>query len=98
MTKRKTSKKGDAAVAATVKQEGREFLKKENLRLIIGFIILLMAIYIAVAIVSFFVNGSLDQSLMDSAERSTRPVSNWAGNLGAWISFTLVNNSFGIPS
>lgn len=98
MTKRKTSKKGDAAVAATVKQEGREFLKKENLRLIIGFIILLMAIYIAVAIVSFFVNGSLDQSLMDSAERSTRPVSNWAGNLGAWFSFTLVNNSFGIPS
>lgn len=98
MARRKPVKNEDKTVTAVVKKEGREYLKKENIRLIVGILILIIALYTVLSLVSFFISGSQDQTFVDSAVPSTRSVSNWAGSLGAHLSNYLVNGCFGIPS
>ena len=54
------------------------------------------------SIISFFITGASDQSVVESFSYSgveaQRVTSNYAGLLGARIAYYLINNCFGMPS
>lgn len=78
--------------------EGKEILTGENVRFVVGLVVLLAALYLALSMVSFFLTGTSDQTLLESGLKSSRDISNWGGMLGARVSYSLVNDCFGIAS
>lgn len=95
--KKSNSKKIKKPNIEQAKKESKEFLTSENVRFVIGVVLLLFSLYMLLSFVSFFFTGTLDQSIMESGN-STRNISNWGGMLGASVSFYFINNCFGLAS
>jgi DNA segregation ATPase FtsK/SpoIIIE, S-DNA-T family len=67
-------------------------------KITIGVLLVLLSIALAVAFVSYFVNGKFDQSeIHDLTSRDTQ-VQNWLGKAGAFISDFFIYKGFGVPS
>jgi S-DNA-T family DNA segregation ATPase FtsK/SpoIIIE len=79
-----------------------ELLKLETASFIIGFVFLLVTIYLLLAFTSFFFTGMADQSLIDSLRNGSvvdaNLFQNYAGEQGARISNYLINDCFGVAS
>jgi len=86
----------------TVKPSGKKkklrgsFLKNEKFRFILGVLVLLIALYLLIAFISFLFYGTADQSKLDLAFKSG--IKNKAAILGAYLSELIINRGFGIPS
>ncbi|MDR1644531.1 MAG: DNA translocase FtsK [Tannerellaceae bacterium] len=81
----------------------KKFLTNEHTRFITGLILFFIAIYMGLALLSFFFTGAADQSKIENLPLSDlvfskNSVSNWAGVRGAYIAHLLMNRWFGIPS
>jgi len=79
-------------------QKTKEFFNNKQTQLIIAFALLVLAIFIALSFISFFLNWQADQSQLDRFYDKTVPVSNLTGKIGATISHIIVFNGFGIAS
>jgi len=86
----------------TVKPSGKKkksrgsFLKNEKFRFILGVLVLLIALYLLIAFISFLFYGTADQSKLDLMSKSG--IKNKAAILGAYLSELIINRGFGIPS
>lgn len=76
-------------------------LKNERIKAITGLILLLLAVYIGLALISFLIIGGADQSKIENL--STRElfdrgsgIQNWCGAIGALLSNWLINQTFGV--
>jgi S-DNA-T family DNA segregation ATPase FtsK/SpoIIIE len=79
------------------------FFMNEKFRFILGSIILIVAVYLLIAFISFLFFGAADQSKLDLKlkdlvlDRSIT-VENKAGKTGAYLSELIINKGFGIAS
>ncbi len=107
-TKRKT-KKSNKIDWKQIYSSTKLFLKNERAQFIFGVLVAFAGVYIFLTILSFFFTGSSDNSIVNSlsykeyikyeSNDSPKPeISNWMGNAGAYVSNSLVNNSFGVTS
>lgn len=80
-----------------------DFLKDDRFPKIFGVFCLLFAIYLSIAIVSYFFTWQADQNYVHNFDwalfsQNNAEIQNSLGKLGAVISNTLINNWFGIPA
>lgn len=81
----------------------KNIFQNDKANFIIGVTLLLFAVYIILAFISYFNTGQADQSLvMDlrpgEIENSTKSFENYCGSIGALMSYFLIARSFGIPA
>lgn len=81
----------------------KAFLGNERTHFITGLIISIVAIYVGLALISFFFTGAADQSKIENVPVSDLlinrgSVENWTGVRGAFLSDLLMNRWFGISS
>ncbi len=79
-------------------QKTKQFLSNKQTQLIIAFSLMIIAVFITLSIISFFLNWQADQSQLEQFYDKTVSVNNLTGKIGADIGQTLVFNGFGIAS
>ena len=101
--KSNTTKKRNNKAADTIISSGKvkkALFSKENICFLSGLVLLFASLYIMLSIISFFITGASDQSVVESFSYSgveaQRVTSNYAGLLGARIAYYLINNCFGL--
>lgn len=98
-SKKKTSKKATSDIAAKEAiREGKELLSSENLRFVVGLVVLLFSLYTIISFVSFYFTGPMDQSIIESTSETARDAGNWGGMFGATLSDYFINKCFGVSS
>lgn len=82
------------------KRRGFRFFTDERIRLSIGSLMLIFALFLILSFVSYFFTWKTDQSFEWEKIISTPElrVENWAGKSGAWFSSLFLNKWFGIAS
>lgn len=76
-------------------------LGDERVRIAFGLVILVIWVFFALSMLSFLFTGAADQSKLDMPfwdllKNSDVKFENWTGKIGAYLSNTFVNNSFGL--
>ena len=79
------------------------FQQNETFNFILGILLLLSAIFIIIAFISYFSTGEADQSLVTDLrpgelENSTRSFQNTCGSIGAITSYFFISRCFGIAA
>lgn len=77
-----------------------QFYHDERLRLALGIFLILLALYLFLAMISYLFTWKTDQSFEWSGIFSNPEikVENWAGKTGAWFGNLLINKWFGLAS
>ncbi len=79
-----------------------QFFKSEVTHFIVGLIILMIALFSTLSMVSFFFTGAADQSKVEGLSifhlGTIKNIQNWTGTRGACLSNVLMNNWFGIST
>ena len=75
----------------------------EKLKFVTGLLLLVMAVYITLAFISFFTTGAADQSLIESPRagelmNTQRSFQNDCGSIGAYTSYFFIKRCFGLPA
>ncbi len=101
MTKKKTEKKSEPKEIKT--PHFIKLIKSETTHFVIGLISVIFAVYLLLALTSFFFTGAADQSILDNPQpgelmQTTHQVKNYAGARGAQLSEFLINECFGIAA
>lgn len=81
----------------------KTFLTNERTRFITGLILVMLTIYVALALISFFFTGAADQSQVQNIPLgdllvNRGAVENWTGVRGAFLADLLMNRLFGVSS
>ena len=71
---------------------------KQQYKVLIGCIIVLFAIGLLVAFISFFINGQNDQSIIENLSDRNQTAENWFGKLGTYLSNLFIFKGFGVAS
>ena len=79
-------------------QKTTAFFNNKQTQLILAFALMIFGIFIALSIISFFLNWQADQSQLDRFYDKAVPVNNLTGKLGAKIGHIVVFNGFGIAA
>ena len=75
----------------------------EKVSFVLGVVMLVVSVYMIMAFVSFFTTGDADQSLIESPRpddllNAKREFQNSCGSIGAWLSYYLIKQCFGLPA
>lgn len=80
----------------------KSVFKNETLSFLIGLFLVIFAVYMLLAMASFFSTGEADQSILENERvdllSTDNGVRNYAGSKGAELSNYLINKSFGVSS
>ena len=81
----------------------QNIFSNEKTDFLLGAILLVIAVYVIIAMVSYFQTGQADQSILEDLRprewmNSDRSFSNYCGSIGAIIAYTLIAVNFGIPA
>ncbi|MBR1785874.1 MAG: DNA translocase FtsK 4TM domain-containing protein [Paludibacteraceae bacterium] len=89
-------------VESAWKQRFKQILSDDRVRIACGIVLLAVALYALVAVVSFFFTGQADFSVLDNPPQGIRAlrreIQNWVGVVGARLSRWLIDSTFGISS
>lgn len=97
-------KKSERKSQKTSKAVGyREDKKSEKPDFILGLILLLVAIYMIIAMISYFKTGQADQSTLESMRpgewvNNGKQFTNYCGSFGAILAYYLITVNFGLPA
>ncbi len=99
MAKKNTSPKKHKSPAPDTKGLMKN-VKGDTIQFIIGFFLIIFSIYLFLAFLSFFVTGSADQSILESATAEElmarhNEIRNYAGLRGAQLANYFINECFG---
>lgn len=99
-TKKKEEKKPDSE--SRLKKIIR-FFKSERTHFILGLCFVMLAVYLFLALLSFFFTGSADQSKLENLSIGElsgikNEIRNWTGAFGAYLSDLLINKWVGVSS
>lgn len=100
---KKTTSERDKEKAPSLFARIAAACKNETLHFVIGLMLVLFAVYLLLAFVSFFLTGAADQSIIDSASAqelasTQNGVRNLTGSRGAQLSSYLINDCFGVAA
>lgn len=81
----------------------RNIFDSDTTDFFLGLVLLAIAIYMVIAMVSFFSTGQTDQSFLENMRpgewlNNRQEFTNYCGSLGALISYYLITVNFGLPS
>src|SRR5574344_332220 len=81
----------------------KNIFQNDKIKFISGLLLVIIALYLIIAFISFLITGDVDQSLVeDPAMSQLRDVNNdaqnYCGSIGAQISYFLINCGFGLPA
>jgi len=101
MAKKKTTKKPKSLTEAVGFKNN--ILNNETTDFILGIVLLFVAVYLLIAMTSFFSTGQADQSLLENMKsgewlNTNRVFQNYCGSIGAILSYWLISVNFGIPA
>jgi len=98
MVKKKIKKKHkDESDVNNLRESVGSFFTSMNVRFLCGMLLGLLSVYVCVAMISYFITGGIDQSVIENPSGNDR-VSNWGGVWGAHLSETLINQGFGVST
>lgn len=100
MAKKKTERKPKNVGQAVGFQN---ILSNEKTDFILGLILVGLAIYLTIAMVSYFTTGQADQSLLEDLRpgewmNSEHQFANYCGSIGAIMAYTLITVNFGLAA
>ncbi len=72
-------------------------MSKQN-KILLGSLLILFAVALLVAFISFFIYGQEDQSAVNELGDRTELVKNWLGKFGAYLADLMVYSGFGLAS
>ncbi|MFA7103655.1 MAG: DNA translocase FtsK 4TM domain-containing protein [Dysgonamonadaceae bacterium] len=104
MTQTKRTKKKPVTRAQQKSTGIISFIKNERVHFVLGALLVFIGIFMLLAMISFFVTGAQDQSIVQNKTYSelTRTkdvdISNWVGVAGAFVAEIFINEWFGIFS
>ena len=100
-----TSHKSKNTVSHAKSADSPTFFNRENVKGILGLALVVFSIFLFYSLMSFFLTGSADQSILDNpqdslalSEGADSQIQNATGLQGASLSRLLVDRFFGIPS
>jgi len=81
----------------------KNIFSNEKTDFLLGVFFILVAIYVIIAMVSYFSTGQADQSLLESLRpgewlNTNKEFTNYCGSIGAIISYFLIAINFGLPA
>ncbi|MBO5381725.1 MAG: DNA translocase FtsK 4TM domain-containing protein [Bacteroides sp.] len=81
----------------------KTFFKNETMHFVLGLLMVIFAVYLLLAFMSFFVTGAADQSILEVGDAgqlaaTDNGVQNYAGSRGAQLAHYLINDCFGLAS
>ena len=102
MVKRKTESKPKRK-SSTFSLSSIFKISNERTDFIFGVVLILIAVYVTMAMVSFFSTGKADQSILEDLRpgewlNTNREFSNYCGSIGAIIAYTLISLNFGFAA
>lgn len=100
MARKKATKKPKNAAEAVGFQN---ILSNEKTDFVLGGILILLAIFVIIAMVSYFTTGQADQSILEDLRpgewlNTDHKFANYCGSIGAIIAYTLITQNFGLSS
>lgn len=100
MRKKRTERKSKSMSEAIGFQK---ILSNEKTDFLLGIILLIIAIYVIIAMISYFSTGQADQSILENLQprewlNIDHSFSNYCGSIGALIAYNLITVNFGIPA
>ena len=103
MAKRKREKTTKKSTSFAQVMGYRNIFQNEKLNFIVGLLLALVAIYLALAFISFLSTGAADQSLIEDPRdgeilNERQEFANTCGSLGAWASWYFIKRCFGLPA
>lgn len=99
MSKKKVNKKSKSFSEAI----GLDKIANETTNFVLGLVVMAVAVFIIVSMLSYFRTGEIDQSILMSLRpgellNRNHEFSNLCGSLGALVSYFLINRTFGTPA
>ena len=100
---KKNSTTTDTEKSPSFFSKAMAIFRDETAHFVIGLILVIFAVYLLLAFMSFFFTGAADQSILDSGNAqdlasTANGVKNYAGSRGAQLASYLINDCFGISS
>ncbi|RAK69825.1 FtsK/SpoIIIE family DNA translocase [Hymenobacter edaphi] len=79
------------------------FLQDRRFQLFAGFFCLIFSLFLTIAFFSYLFTGHADQSVVEGMGQTTvkeagQETGNWLGLMGAWLSYKLIQQGFGIAA
>lgn len=100
---KKTKKKETNAKSLSEALGFSNIFNNEKIDFVLGLITLAVAVYVIIAMVSFFTTGAADQSVLEETRagewlNQSHQYTNYCGSFGAIIAWTLMTVNFGLPA
>lgn len=102
MVKRKTESKPKRK-SSTFSLNGIFKISNERTDFVLGVVLILLAVYVGLAMFSFFTTGKADQSILEDLRpgewlNTGKEFANYCGSLGAILAYTLITLNFGFAA
>ena len=102
MVKRKTESKPKRK-SSTFSLSGIFKISNERTDFVLGIVLILLAVYVGLAMFSFFTTGKADQSILEDLRpgewlNTGKEFANYCGSLGAILAYTLITLNFGFAA
>ena len=102
MVKRKTESKPKRK-SSTFSLSGIFKISNERTDFVLGVVLILLAVYVALAMFSFFTTGKADQSILEDLRpgewlNTGKEFTNYCGSIGAILAYTLITLNFGFAA
>jgi len=103
MVKKKRAKSEKSASGLQTVQNIREFLVNERVCFVLGIFLIIFALYLSLAFVSYFSTGAADQSMIEDPREEEvlnahHEFSNTCGSVGAYAAWYFIKRCFGLPA
>ncbi|SNR15498.1 FtsK/SpoIIIE family DNA translocase [Tenacibaculum jejuense] len=94
----KKTKKVEKPAKPSLFKQANEFFKNRQTQTILGVFLVLFAIFLCVAFISFFFSWEYDQSILTEFDNKQLKAKNLLGKIGSSLSHILVYNGFGLAA
>jgi S-DNA-T family DNA segregation ATPase FtsK/SpoIIIE len=81
----------------------QNILSNEKTDFILGIILICLAVYVTIAMISYFTTGQADQSILEDLRpgewlNTDRQFANYCGSIGAILAYTFITVNFGLSA
>lgn len=92
MAKKETTSTSDKKLRTSI------FKTTRGQKFVVGFFFVIIALFLLLSFVSYYISGSNDQSQINELANRNVVVENWLGKIGAWLADFFLYQGFGIAS
>ena len=94
----KSVKKDTTKKDSIPKEEKISWKLKKQYKVLLGCLFVLFSIGLLLALISFFVHGHEDQSIVNQIDNRSEIAKNWLGKVGAYVADLFIYKGFGVAS